>query len=162
MPLNFRSLPVAALLIGGAAGLIYFGADMGSRRDSDSHSPSFAQCLLDDKSPNDEEMERRRQIYLELHRVKDRAVQRLLAGQLTLLQAAAQFRDVEKVLPVTWAPRIAETGPADGERLCRRVISMAKGWMEEYVPAAAADMTARLEAELEQQRGADGTVHLPD
>jgi hypothetical protein len=81
---------------------------------------------------------------------------------MTLLQAAAQFRDVEMSLPVPWAPRIAATGSAEEERLCRTVIAMARGWMEEHVPAAAADMTARLEAELEQHRGPDGTVRLPD
>jgi hypothetical protein len=162
MPLHLRSLSVAALLIGGAAGLIYFGADTGSRRNSDSNSPSIAQCLLDKKSPIDDETEHRRQILLQRHSVKDRAVQKLLAGQLTLLQAAAQFRDVEKAQPITWGPDIAATGPAEGERLCLMVISMARGWMEEHVPAAAADMTARLEAELEQHRGPDGTVRLPD
>src|SRR5262245_47765721 len=162
MPLNWRSLPVAALLIGGAAGLVYFGACTGSRRDSDRDSPSIVQGLLDKKSPMDEETEHRRQTYLQRYAVKDRAVQKLLAGQLTLLQAAAQYRDVEKGQPVTWGPRIAATGPAEGERLCRMVIAMAKGWMEEHVPAQAAAETARLEAELEQHRGADGTVRLPD
>jgi hypothetical protein len=153
---------VAALLIAGAAGLIYFGAETRSRRDSDRNSPSFAQGLLDTKSPTDEKTERRRQILLQRCAVKDRAVQKLLAGQLTLLQAAVQFRDVEAAQPITWGPDIAATGPVDGERLCRMVISMAKGWMEEHVPAAAAYMTARLEAELEQHRGPDGTVRLPD
>jgi hypothetical protein len=162
MPLHLRSLSVAALLIGGAAGLLYFGADTGSRRDSDSNSPSIAQCLLDKKSPTDEETERRRQILLERYAVKDRAVKKLLAGQLTLLEAAAQFRDVEAAQPVTWGPRIAATGPAEGERLCRMVIATAKSWMEENVPAAAAHMTARLEAELEQHRRPDGTIRLPD
>src|SRR5262249_17529319 len=112
MPLNWRSLPVAALLIGGAAGLVYFGACTGSRRDSDRDSPSIVQGLLDKKSPMDEETEHRRQTYLQRYAVKDRAVQKLLAGQLTLLQAAAQYRDVEKAQPVTWGPRIAATGPA--------------------------------------------------
>jgi hypothetical protein len=162
MPLHLRSLSVAALLIAGAAGLVYFGADTGSPRDSDSNSPSIAECLLGDKSPTDEETERRQQILLERNVVKDRAVRNLLAGRLTLLQAAAQFRDVDEALPVTWVPQIAATGPAEGERLCRKVIAMAKGWMEECVPAQAAAETARLEAELERHRGADGTVRLPD
>ncbi|HKB39038.1 MAG TPA: hypothetical protein VKD72_21540 [Gemmataceae bacterium] len=42
------------------------------------------------------------------------------------------------------------------------VISMARGWMLENVPAQAAAETARLEAELEQHRGPDGTIRLPD
>jgi hypothetical protein len=162
MPLHLRSLSVAALLIAGAAGLLYFGADTGSRRDSDSNSPSIAQCLLDKKSPSDEETERRRQILLQRFVVKERAVKKLLAGQLTLLEAAVQFRDVEAAQPTTWRPDIAATGPAEGERLCRMVIAMARGWMLENVPAQAAAETARLEAELEQHRGPDGTVRLPD
>ena len=162
MLLNLRSLPVAALFIGGAAGLIYFGADKRSRRDSDGNAPSIAQLVIDERFPTDEEMEHRRQIHLQRIAVRDRAVRSLLAGRLTLLQAAAQFRDVEKEQPVTWGAPIEATGPGEGERLCRYVIAMANGWMEEYVPAAAAGMTARLEAELEQHRGADGTVRLPD
>jgi hypothetical protein len=162
MPLNLRPLPVAALFIGAAAGLLYLGTDTGSRRDSHSNPPSIPQCDLGEKSPTDEELERRRQIYLRRYSVKEHAVEDLLAGRLTLLQAAAQFRDLEKSLPVTWAPRIAATGPAEGERLCRLVIGTAKSWMEEHVPAAAADMAARLEAELERHRGPDGTVRLPD
>jgi hypothetical protein len=39
---------------------------------------------------------------------------------------------------------------------------MARGWMKEYVPAAAADMIARLRAELERHRRPDGTIRLPD
>jgi len=162
MPLHWRPLPVAALFIGGAAGFIYFGADTGSRRGSHRNPPSIAQGLLDENSPTDEELERRRQIYLQRHAVKDHAVRELLAGRLTLLQAAARCRDVEAAYPVPWAPHIAATDPAEGERLCRMVISMARGWMLENVAAQAAAETARLEAELEQHRDPDGTVRLPD
>jgi hypothetical protein len=41
-------------------------------------------------------------------------------------------------------------------------MSVAKGWMLENVPAQAVAEAARLEAELEQHRGADSTVRLPD
>jgi hypothetical protein len=162
MPLIWRPLSVAALFIGAAAGLIHFGADAGSRRDADPGTPSVARGLLDKPYPLDEEREHRRHVYLQRFAVKDRAVQKLLAGQLTLPQAAARFRDLEQSLPVTWAPRVAATDPAYGERLCRTVIAMANRWMEEHVPAAAADVTACLEAELERHRGPDGTVRLPD
>jgi hypothetical protein len=162
MPLKLRPLPVAALLIGGAAGLIYFGGGTGSRRDSDCNAPSIAQYLLDKKSPTDEELERRRQILLQRDAVQDLVVRKLLAGRLTLLQAAAQFRDMEQTQPITWGPPIAATDSVDGERLYRKVIARAKYWMEVHVPAAAADVTARLEAELEQHRGPDGAVRLPD
>jgi hypothetical protein len=162
MPLLWRSLTVAAPLVAGAAGLVYFGPGTGSRRDPDSKSPSIALGLRDRQSATGEEPERRRQILMQRFAVKLRAVQNLLAGRLTLLQAAAQFRDAEKTQPITRGPGIAATGPADGEGLCRKVIVLAKGWMLENVPAQAGAEIARLEAELEQHRGADGTVRLPE
>jgi hypothetical protein len=162
MPLNWRPLPVAALLVGGAAGLIYFGADTGPRRDSDCNLPSIAQSVLDKNSPMDDELECRRQILMQRAAVKNRAVGSLLAGQLTLLQAAAQFRDVEQALPITWAPPIEATGPAESERLCRCVMAWAHRRVPKYPPAEAASVAARLEAELEQHRGADGTIRLPE
>jgi hypothetical protein len=94
--------------------------------------------------------------------VKDRAVRDLLARRLTLVQAAAQFRDLVKEQPVTWWPRNTATGPEEAERLCRVVMDMANDWLEVNLPALAADATARLKAELEEHRGQDGTVRLPD
>jgi len=157
-----RPLLVAALLIAGAAGLIYFGADIAFRRKIDRNAPSTVLSHLDEGSPTDEEMEHRLQIHKHRIAVKDRAVRDLLDGRLTLLQAAARFRDLETEQPLTWWPRNAATGPADGERLCRMVMDRANGWMQANRPAQAADFAARLEAELERHRGQDGTVRLPD
>jgi hypothetical protein len=162
MLFTVRSLSVAALLIAGAAGLIYFGPDKGSRRDSDCNAPSIAQFVIDEKFPIDDETEHRLQIYLQRAAAKDRAVRNLLAGRLTLLQTAVQFRDADKALPVTWGPGIAATGPADGERLCRVVMKWANYWLQANLPEQAASVAARLEAELEQNRGPDGAVRLPD
>jgi hypothetical protein len=162
MRLTWRSLPFAALLAGGAAGLVYFGPDTGSRRDSDRNSPTIAQCLRDRQSATNEELERRRQIGLQRLAVKERAVQNLLAGRLTLRQAAAQFRDAETALPVTWVPPVGAPGPGEDERLCRTVMAWARCRMARYPPAEAAAVAARLDAELEQLRGPGGAVHLPD
>jgi hypothetical protein len=162
MPHKSRSLPVAALFIGGAAGLLYFDPDKGSRQDSDCNAPSTVRRSIDDKYPMDEESEHRLQIYLMRIAVRDRVVRNLLAGRLTLLQAATQFRDMEKDLPVTWGPPIEATGPGEGERLCRSVMRWVHNWIAENLPAEAASVAARLEAELGQLRGPDGTVRLPD
>ena len=86
----------------------------------------------------------------------------LLAGRLTLPQAAARFRDAEKEHPFTWPPPSAATGPAEGERLCRVVMDQANFWVETNLPSQAAAVAARLEAELERHRDPDGTVRLPD
>jgi hypothetical protein len=155
-------LSVPALLIAGAAGLIYFGADKAPGLALDGNSPSSVQSYLDKGSLSDAEMERRQQIYHQRIVIKDRAVRDLLAGRLTLVQAAAQFRDVEKEHPVTWWPRNAATDAAEGERLCRVVMEKANGWVKASLPSQAAAVAALLEAELERHRGPDGTVCLPD
>jgi hypothetical protein len=155
-------LSVPALLMAGAAGLIYFGADKAPRRALVGNTPSSVQSYPDEGSLSDAEMERRQQIYLQRIVIKDRAVRDLLAGRLTLVQAAAQFRDVEKEHPVTWWPRNTEPSPTEGERLCRMVMEKANGWVKATLPSQATAMAARLEAELEHHRGPDGTVCLPD
>jgi hypothetical protein len=118
--------------------------------------------LRDESPPTEEELERRRQVFLRREAAKHQAAMDLLAGRLTLLQAAAGFRDVEEALPVTWAPRRAAPGPAGAERLCRLVMDRANAWMERNRPGRAAGVAARLEAELERRRRPDGTIRLPD
>jgi hypothetical protein len=162
MLLKSRLLLVAALLIAVGVGLTYFSADIGSRHGLDFNPQSAVQRDHDESSPTDEEMERRLQVFLLRSAVKDEAVRDLFAGRLTLLQAAARFRDVEKAHPITWAPGNTATGPAEGERLCRVVMAMADGWLVKYSPPMAADVVARLEAELQRHRGPDGIVRLPD
>jgi len=155
-------LSVPALLIAGAASLIYFGADIAPRREPDCNAPSTVLSHLDEGSLTHEEIERRLQIHKYRIAVKDRAVRDLLDGRLTLLQSAARFRDLETENPLTWWPSNAATGPADGERLCRVVMDRANGWMQTNQPAQAADFAARLQVEFERHRGPDDAVRLPD
>ena len=157
-----RPLAAASVLLAGAAGLFYFGADVAPRAGPGGNAPPTTQDLRDESSPTEEELERRRQIFLDREAAKHQAAMDLLAGRLTLLQAAAGFRDLEEALPVTWAPRGAAPGPAEAERLCRVVMERANRWMERTLPGRAADVAARLEAELERQRQPDGTLRLPD
>jgi hypothetical protein len=81
---------------------------------------------------------------------------------MTLGQAAVRFRTIETEWPPPWGPPRTTGGPEEGERLCRDVMTRAGDWVAAHLPAAGAQVTARLEAELEQLRGPDGTVHLPD
>lgn len=153
---------VAALLVASAAGLIYLAADTTSRQALDRDAPTNVQPDLDEGLLTDDEMDRRRQIHIHRSVIRDRAIRELLAGRLTLVQAAAQFRDVEEDHPVSWWPQNAATGSAEGERLCRMVIGRATGWVESHLPSQAAAVAARLVAELEEHRSPDGTVRLPD
>src|SRR5262249_17608095 len=104
----------------------------------------------------------RREIVLHRITTKERAVRDLLTGRLTLGQAAAQFRDVEREAPATSGHSSSARGPADGESLCREVMARAVGWVKVNLPEATAQVAARPEAELQQLGGPDGVVCLPD
>ncbi|HKB02943.1 MAG TPA: hypothetical protein VKD90_12030 [Gemmataceae bacterium] len=159
---RWRALSVAPMLMAGAAGFFYLGTAMAPRPDPDGNAPPRLWGPGDDNSPTGKDLDRRTQIYLHRITVKERAVRDLLAARLTLLQAAARFRDVEEEHPITGKPHCAASAPADGERWCRRVMEQAIGWVAANLPAQAADVAARLEAELEQHREPDGTIRLPD
>jgi hypothetical protein len=97
---------------------------------------------------------------------KDRAVRALLAGDCTLLEAAARFRQLD-----SWEPRVrweahpeVYAGGTDAERYCRAVLYWVDGVMSKGPPpgdpAAAAAAVRRLGEELEGRR-AGGTLALP-
>jgi hypothetical protein len=158
-----RRWSAAALLAAGGAVLISFNADSLFRRGLDFGELASLNRELDETSRMDRELECRRELVMRRYVAKEQAVRELLAGRLTLLQTAARFRDVEESLPVTWGPpRRASSGPAEAERLCRDVMAWAHGWVEENLPAQAAEVAACLEAELQQHRSPDGAVYLPD
>ena len=104
MPAPSRWLSVLALLAVGAAGLTYFGSGVRSRPAPDSAGRSALRGELDAGGQWEAELERRRQVVLSRFAAKQWAVRELLAGRLSLGQAAIRFRDVEKELTVTWEP----------------------------------------------------------
>ncbi len=116
---------------------------------------------LDKERVRGEGLERQRQAVLARMAAKDRVVAELVAGRLTLSQAAARFRGLSVALPDGAHPPGAE-GRTEGERLCREVMARAAVWLADHAPDRAAAVAARLEAELRQQLGRDGTVRLPD
>jgi hypothetical protein len=89
---------------------------------------------------------------------KSCVVRDLCAGRLTLMEAAARFRDLSGPgddVYLKWSRR-HEPGKTDEERWCRRVILFLPG------PDAGRPSPAdRFEAELAQQL-AQGPLHLPD
>jgi hypothetical protein len=149
-------------LIAVVAGLGYFGAVIASRLELGIGEPRTPEPALD-QYRRTEELERRRQLILRRYLVKEQAVRELLAGRLTLLQAAARFRNAEMAVPVDWGPpRPDGSGPAERERLCRNVRVWARHWLEEHQPEKVVEVTARLEAELQQHRAEYGVVELPN
>src|SRR5205085_11600077 len=81
---------------------------------------------------------------------KDRIARDLLCGRLTLLQAAAQFRDLPGLRREVWDTMlVAQPGTSFSERLCWYSIDWAEQAMEnESLHSTAADVTARAREEL--------------
>jgi hypothetical protein len=153
-------LAVAAPLIALGMGLIYLNADMGSCRTVDSGGQATLPFRPD---ATDEEMERCRLLLLQRVEAKRQMIRELLAGHRTLMQAAVRYRDIGESMRLPCdPPRSAANDAAEGERVCRVVIKMATNMLQEDPLSPAAELTARLTAELERHRGSDGVVRLPD
>jgi hypothetical protein len=162
MPAPSRWWSVVALLAVGVAGLIGYGAGAHFRTGPGFWDLPTPRLDADPCGQPDAEQERRLQVLRCRAAARERAARDLLAERLTLGQAAARMRAVERDLPVTWGSRQTEGGPGEDERLCRDVMAWARSWVAENLPAVAGPVARRLEAELERLRGPDGIVHLPD
>jgi hypothetical protein len=91
---------------------------------------------------------------------RDRVARELAGGRLSLLEAAAAFRDLE-LTPPTFSGEDCRafdpTASSDDERLCRSVIRVARGILaEEAGPEEAARVAATLEAELNEHLARGG------
>ncbi len=94
---------------------------------------------------------------------RSRVAQELIAGRLTLFEAAERFRELSVADPhYNWAAfRFAYQCPTDEERFCRHVIVVVKSELVDRDPAAAIAVAKRLEREL-STRLASGTLRLPE
>jgi hypothetical protein len=108
--------------------------------------------------PNDDEQFRaiRRRI-----ETKHRLAREVIDGRLTLLEAAARFRDLD-LEPPPFAQnglRCRYPGVSDDELHCREVIFFVHAELRDR-PGTDAHIMARLEAELKERLGR-GDLHLP-
>ena len=100
-------------------------------------------------------------------RAKDLLVEELAAGRLTLFAAAALFRELDGMPPMTVYlpdrdPPIRLVCPTEDERTCVRVITFARNSLRTAQPGRAEIVTERLVAEFEAERRLSGTIRLPD
>ena len=87
----------------------------------------------------------------------------VIDGGLTLLEAAALFRQLNATPADCPCSHDMMPGSSDGEKLCRQVIGWVEQQMREATSASqAAALKARFEAELEELLDKDGTVRLPE
>jgi len=92
---------------------------------------------------------------------KSRVTRELLDERLSLVQAAAWFRHLDDNMPGT-APDYLP-GKTEGERYCREVILWAQAESRDWSTDRAAEVTCRLETELEDHLAAHkDVVVLPD
>jgi hypothetical protein len=107
------------------------------------------------------EIDDRHRRVLERMKAKDAIAEDLIAGKLTLVEAAARVRDLPDGMP-GWMNLLPpeELGANDDETLCRHVI----GWAQTVLadrPEKAAAVGRRLDAELREHVKRHGTVTLP-
>jgi hypothetical protein len=88
----------------------------------------------------------------------------LLAGELTLFEAAIRFRDLsERGPPFDWENfRRVYPGRSDEERFCRKVIAEVERSLTPDAPTRRAGVLALLEAELREYLGDPGGVGFPE
>jgi len=94
---------------------------------------------------------------------KSSVTRRLLEGELTLMEAAAWFRYIDRVTgPVDSILVPGEEGESDEERLCRQVIRWAEAQAQQVSPQSSQAVVSRLEAQLDDRLRRDGKVELPE
>jgi hypothetical protein len=99
---------------------------------------------------------------------KDLLVEELASGRLTLFDAAALFRELDGMHPMTVYPTkpnpdapIRLECPTEDERYCVWVITFARNSLRSVEPVRARIVTERLVAELEAERRLPGAIRLP-
>jgi hypothetical protein len=93
---------------------------------------------------------------------RDKVIQEVIAGRLTLLAAAARFRALDLELPNRAQVKLETcfSGNSDDERQCRRVIQFVALELKE--PSRCQEIVARLEAEFQAHLRQYGAVRLPE
>jgi hypothetical protein len=93
---------------------------------------------------------------------KRAVVSELLAGRLTLLEAAARFRDLDAGLPEFRDLLLQRYPDVPYEvAVCRQVIEQARSVPRVRTPEQEASIVARLEAELQAHLDCEGGLRLP-
>jgi hypothetical protein len=123
-------------------------------------SESSSRMVADDESA--EQLEMQRQMVLARLQLKRQIVEDLCAEKLSLLEAAARFRDLDKILPDRFPSHFARYFPcgSDEECYCLRVIMATQAQLASLNKPYAA-LIVRLRAELEQKL-ATGNLQLPE
>jgi len=94
---------------------------------------------------------------------KDQVVDQLLAGELSLAQAAARFKCLNEDPPHLRVPIYLWPGKSEGEKVCRQVIN----WIESRYQSQGMTLSeaqaavSPFERELKRLMDENGEIHLP-
>lgn len=93
---------------------------------------------------------------------KDRLAEKLAEGDITLVQAAVDFRDIEKVKSnYAGALCLGMQCKSEDEALCRMMVAWTCSYLEDHNPQLLKVCGPKLEAELKLLLGRPGGVRLP-
>jgi hypothetical protein len=148
-----------ALFVGFASAQPKWAADLGLDWSGLSDMPE----LFVHETGRQRELDYHKKIVDHRLRAKQQIIEEVLEDRLSLLEAAAGFRDLNRTpedSPCQVGRKIP--GNSDEERLCRQVISWAEGEARRKTPDRADSLVARLEAELQDHIRQHGTVRLPE
>jgi hypothetical protein len=96
-------------------------------------------------------------------RAKQQLTREVAAGRQPLLEAAALFRELNRVPPALHpADHPSLAGHSEEELLCRQVIAYVVEPAGDWPESAAETAVARLEAELQEELRQHGVICLPD
>jgi hypothetical protein len=94
---------------------------------------------------------------------KQHLTSEVAAGRQPLLEAAALFRELNRLPPALHpADHPSLAGRSEEELLCRQVIAYVAARDGDWPESAAEVAVARLEAELREELRRHGAIHLPD
>ncbi len=92
--------------------------------------------------------------------VKEACIQELIAGRITLFEAAARFRRANEEYPVV--PDFQDfVSESPEERLCQQVIQWTRVTLRSCPSTASADLVEQLEQELRRHKEPNGAIRLP-
>ena len=123
---------------------------------------AYLQCVAPEERARAERYDRHLRSFARRSDAKQEVARELASGRLTLLEAAARARDIDRAAPdFPWAGfRLADPAGPDDERHCREVIGLIRATLPHTDPATEA-AARRCEADL-RSHVARGTLRLPE
>jgi hypothetical protein len=158
----FRLCAILCLVGVGALGFQRFACDRPGTEEPGPHLlPTAVVEYLDAFALDTESQERAAMSYRCLQ-AKRAVVTELLADRLTLLEAAARFRELDAGMPEA-RDRLLQAYPGVPYQvaLCQQVIARARSELEARALEQVESVVARLEAELQAHRECETGLRLP-